>query len=204
MLSSEARRPRRADSLRAEESPSVTAARLAIKMRKLREEHEEEEVENGELNLVPYLDIVTNVIMFLMMTTTYAAQLADINVSAPTVARSADPGQMSENNQQDLNLTVSISEKGVTIAAAGAVLYQNDIAGRLPTIPKDAKGEHDFATLTRKMRQIKDKYGNETKVIINANPDITYEIVVATMDAIRRDTQQKELFPDVLLAAGVN
>lgn len=48
----------------------MTAARLAAKMRKLREDHEDEEMENGELNLVPYLDIVTNVIMFLMMTTT--------------------------------------------------------------------------------------------------------------------------------------
>src|SRR5690242_15655034 len=105
-------------------------------MRKLREDHEDAEMENGELNLVPFLDIVTNVIMFLMMTTTFAAALADINVAAPTVSHSADPGSQPEQNKQDLNLTVSVSEKGFTIAASGAVLYENDVVGKLPTIPK--------------------------------------------------------------------
>ena len=41
------------------------------------------------------------------------------------------------------------------------------------------------------------------EVIINANPEITYEVVVAAMDAIRADGP-KTLFPDVLLSAGVN
>ena len=53
------------------------------------------------------------------------------------------------------------------------------------------------------MRQIKDLEPAETKVIINANPEITYEAVVATMDAIRQDGP-KILFPDVLLSTGVN
>src|SRR5579871_4333727 len=106
-------------------------------MRKLREEQEDEEMESGELNLVPYLDIVTNVLMFLMMTTNVTAALADINVAAPTTssaaAASADPNPQPK---QDLNLTVQISDKGYTIAASGAVLYENDVPGRVPTIPK--------------------------------------------------------------------
>jgi biopolymer transport protein ExbD len=40
-------------------------------------------------------------------------------------------------------------------------------------------------------------------VIINANPEITYEAVVGAMDAIRQDGT-KLMFPDVLLSAGVN
>ncbi len=181
----------------------MTIGRLRAKMRKIREDFEEEEIENGELNLVPYLDIVTNVIMFLMMTTTFAAALADINVSAPTTtsaaAASANPDPQPK---QDLNLTVQISDKGYTIAASGAVLYQNDTPGLVPTIPK-VRGEYDADALTKKMRQIKDQFADETKVIINANPEITYEVVVQAMDAIRSDGQ-KTLFPDVLLSAGVN
>jgi biopolymer transport protein ExbD len=181
----------------------VNAAHLALKMRKMREDHEDEEMENGELNLVPYLDIVTNVIMFLMMTTTFAAALADINVSAPTTsaASSASP---SDQQNQDLNLTVSITERGFTIAASGAVLYQDDVPGKVPTIPKlPGTKEYDYTALTKKMRQIKDNFESETKVIINANNDITYETVVAAMDSIRQDAS-KQLFPDVLLSAGVN
>ena len=182
----------------------MTAARLAAKMRKMREDHEDEEMENGELNLVPYLDIVTNVIMFLMMTTTFAAALADINVAAPTVSRSAEAASQSDSSKVDLNLTVSVTEKGVTIAASGAVLFQDNVPGKLPTVPKvAATRDYDYAMLTRKMREIKDQFKDETKVIINANPDITYETVVATMDAIRSDGALT-LFPDVVLAAGVN
>src|SRR5687767_1685483 len=113
----------------------MRVGRIHAKIRKLEEQHEEEEVENGELNLVPYLDIVTNVIMFLMMTTTVAAKLADINVSAPTAARTGEASAQPDQAKQDLSLTVSISDKGFTVAASGAVLYENDIPGKVPTSP---------------------------------------------------------------------
>jgi len=181
----------------------VTVGRLTAKLRKVREDHEESEVENGELNLVPYLDIVTNVIMFLMMTTTFAAALADINVTAPTTAAAAG-GPSAEQPKQDLNLTVQISEKGFTVGASGGIL-NNEKTGTLPTLPKAAK-DYPYPELTALMRKIKEAPENsaaeETKVIINANPDITYETLVATMDAIRSDGP-KVLFPDVLLSAGV-
>jgi len=59
----------------------VTPQRLRTKLRKIREQAEELAEEGGELNLIPYLDIVTNVIMFLLATITFAAALGDINVS---------------------------------------------------------------------------------------------------------------------------
>ena len=183
----------------------MKAGILASKMRKVREDHEEAEMENGELNLVPYLDIVTNVIMFLMMTTTFSATLADINVSVPSIGVSTGETPEQPHKERDLNLTVQISEKGFIIAASGGVLYENDQVGKLPTLPKHG-ADYDYAGLTKKMRAIKDapenEAANETKVIINANPDITYETVVAAMDAIRGDAS-KVLFPDVLLSAGV-
>jgi biopolymer transport protein ExbD len=157
-------------------------------------------MENGELNLVPYLDIVTNVIMFLMMTTSFAAALADINVTSPTSAVGGSPS--ADQPKQDLALTLQVSDKGYTIAASGAVLYENDQVGKLPTIPKKG-AEYDRDGLTKKMRQIKDQFPDETKLIINANPEITYENVVAAMDACRNDGN-KVMFPDVLLSAGVN
>src|SRR5579859_5442155 len=143
----------------------MTPQRLRTKMRKIRHHGEEMAEEGGELNLVPYLDIVTNIIMFLLATTSFAAALGDINVSAPTTtAAVSNPDTPPPKN--DLNLTVSISEKGFTIAASGAVLYQGysfDAAGNLvqppgnvlPTIPKKADGTYDYDALALKMKQIK-------------------------------------------------
>jgi biopolymer transport protein ExbD len=208
----------------------VTPQRLRTKLRKIREHGEEMAEEGGELNLVPYLDIVTNVIMFMLATTTFAAALGDVNVSSPTTATAVTSTPPDPTPKNDLNLTVQISDKGFTIAASGAVLYQGfsfDAAGNLlqtpgnilPTVAKKPTGEYDFELLAKKMREIKatPTAAGETKVIINANPNILYETVVAVLDACRgklipkpdpanpgKFLESYEGFGDVLLSAGVN
>jgi biopolymer transport protein ExbD len=209
----------------------MTPQRLRNKMRKIRAHGEEMAEEGGELNLVPYLDIVTNVIMFMLATTSFAAALGDINVSAPTTSTAvSSPTDTPPPPKNDLNLTVSVSDKGFTIAASGAVLYQGfsfDGAGNLvqppgnvlPTVPKKADGSYDYDLLAKKMKEIKGipTAAGETKVIINANANILYEVVVATLDACRGKLIPKadpanpgkmletwEGFGDVLLSAGVN
>jgi biopolymer transport protein ExbD len=199
-------------------------------MRKIRQHGEEMAEEGGELNLVPYLDIVTNVIMFMLATTSFAAALGDINVSAPTTSAAVANPTDTPPPAHDLNLTVSISDKGFIIAASGAVLYQGysfDAAGNLvpgpgnvlPTIPKKSDGTFDYETLAKKMKEIKGipTAAGETKVIINANANIIYEVVVGALDACRGKLIPKpdpehpgkmleswEGFGDVLLSAGVN
>ena len=209
----------------------MTPQRLRTKLRKIRHAGEEMAEEGGELNLIPYLDIVTNIIMFLLATTTFAAALGDINVSSPTTA----PATQLQNPtppepKNELNLTVSISDKGFTIAASGAVLHQGfilDATGNLqetgtnllPTVPKNSKGEYDYELLAKKMQEIKNAptAQGESKVIVMANPEITYEVVVGVLDACRGKLSPKpdpehpgkmiesyERFGDVILSAGVN
>ncbi len=205
--------------------------RLRTKLRKIREMGEAAQEEGGELNIIPYLDIVVNIIMFMLATTTFAAALADINVSLPTVSGVSIPtDQPPPPPKEELNLTVSITEKGYTIAASGAVLYQgfafdsagnlqNNASQNLPTIPKKPTGEFDTELLAKKMIEIKKApaAAGETKVIINANPQIIYQDVVAALDACRgkltltpdpaspnKVTESYEGFPDVVLSAGVN
>lgn len=189
----------------------MTVQRLRTRMRKLREVGEEMMEESGELNLVPYLDIVVNIIMFLLATITFSAVMGHINVNTPTTSTVSSGEQQDTPPKQDLNLTVSISERGFTIAASGGVLYEGwtwngatlmQTTSNIPTIPLKGS-EYDFDRLTQQMRTIKDHYPEETKVILNANPQIAYEKVVATMDAIRNEGS-KVLFPEVLLSAGVN
>ncbi len=188
----------------------MTIQRLRSRMRKLREMGEAMAEESGELNLIPYLDIVTNIIMFLLATITFSAVMGNINVNTPTTS-TVTPGKEDETPKQDLNLTVSISERGFTIAASGGVLYEGwtwgggglvQTTNNIPTIPIK-NGDYDYVRLTQQMKTIKEKYPDDNKVILNANPQITYEKVVAAMDAIRNDGP-KVLFPEVLLSAGVN
>ncbi len=208
----------------------MTPQRLRTKLRKIREQADELAEEGGELNLVPYLDIVTNVIMFLLATITFAAALGDINVSSPTTASQAQlQNQPPPEPKNELNLTVSVSDKGFTIAASGAVLYSGfsiDAAGNLqqpagatlPTIPKKGN-DFDYDGLARAMQQIKSSptAKNETKVIVNANPEVVYDVIVQVLDACRGKSiavpdpdhpgkmmEGYERFGDVLLSAGLN
>ncbi len=208
----------------------MTPQRLRTKLRKIREQADEMAEEGGELNLIPYLDIVTNVIMFMLATTTFAAALGDINVSSPTTNAAAQLQPNPPEPKNELNLTVSVSDKGFTIAASGAVLYQGqtiDAAGNLtqpaagatlPTIPKKGN-DFDYDALARTMAMIKASptAKNETKVIVNANPDVIYDVIVQVLDACRgksipvpdpdrpgKTMPGYERFGDVLLSAGLN
>ena len=75
----------------------------------------------------------------------------------------------------------------------------------LPNIPKLPNGQYDYKTLTTKLKEIKSNPDNaeETKATFNADANIAYDIVIATLDAMRQAEDGKILFPDVNFAAGI-
>jgi biopolymer transport protein TolR len=193
----------------------MTIQRLRFRLRKIRELGEELHEESVELNLIPYLDIVMNIIMFLLATVTFSATLTSINVNLPTALTStASPAETPP--KPDLNLMVSITDKGYTIATSGTVLFRGfrletpspgqtaviQTSAELPTLPIIA-GQHDVAGLSRTLTQIKERYPSEERAILTATPQISYELLVHTMDAMR-SADGKLLFPGVLLGTGVS
>jgi biopolymer transport protein ExbD len=160
-----------------------------------------EDEESGELNIVPYLDILMNLIIFMLLSMTGLAAFGIVNVNAPNYGASAEVNP-DDADQPKLLLSVAISKKGFFVAGSGAVLTQGTAVGE-PTIPKRADGNYDFAALTAQMVNIKKEFPNETKVVLVAEGEIPYEVLVQTMDAVR-ETEGKNrriLFSDVTLAA---
>ena len=95
-----------------------------------------------------------------------------------------------------LNLTITVGATGYIVGASGGVL---------PNIPKLPNGQYDYKTLTTKLKEIKTNPDNaeETKATFNADANIPYDIVIATLDAMRQAEDGKILFPDVNFAAGI-
>lgn len=185
----------------------VPVRRLRASLRRIREQGEEQLEDSGELNLVPYLDIVMNIIMFLLATVQFQAMLANINITLPT---SAATTETTAPTKPELNLTVSISENGYTLATSGSVLYRGfrlapegvvQTSSELPTLPKAATGL-DVDALSQILSEIKDRFPDEDRAVLSASPEIPYEQVVKTMDAMR-ERGGRPLFPGVLLSAGV-
>ncbi|WP_375765943.1 biopolymer transporter ExbD [Archangium gephyra] len=159
-----------------------------------------EDEETGELNIVPYLDILMNLILFMLLSINGLAAFGIVNVSAPgygapstTVAPEANP------EQPRLVLSVLISKKGHFINSENAILGQDGA----PTVPLGTDGSYDYASLNAQMLKIKSAFPTETKVIVAADPEIPYDTLIQTMDAIRetREKPHRVLFPDVTLGA---
>ncbi len=177
---------------------------MRLRRRLLDEEHA------GELNIVPYLDVVTNLVMFMLLSITGLIALGVVNVSAPKIGGEA--AAQAEPTQPRLLLTVAISKQGFYVAGAGGVLGgpadQPAVdANQPPTVPL-RDGKHDYATLTELLQKVKERYPQETNVILSADPDISYEVLVHTMDAAREakvkmpdgTTERRPLFFDVSLS----
>jgi len=131
-------------------------ARMAMKRRE--EEIENEEMEGGELNLVPYLDIVTNVMLFLLATVTSGLILGNINSALPQYSSSEGGAKGAPDEQTEPPLQMSAwltQDKIVFFSVAG---LEGSFAEPLVEIPATKKGqEYDFAKLTTAAAGIIDK-----------------------------------------------
>jgi biopolymer transport protein TolR len=171
----------------------MTRRQVRAQMRRLKEHAEEAEEDTGEINLVPYMDIVTNIIIFLLASVVNQVPLGNINVSSPTIGSGA--AAVAEPEKPPLNLTVTVTTNGFIIGGSGAVI---------PPLPKMPNGQYDFDGLTNKLAEIKREIApGETKANFNADAYIPYELVVKTLDAMREDKSGKVLFPDIIFAAGI-
>jgi biopolymer transport protein TolR len=176
----------------------MTRSQVRAACRRMRDHVEEIEDEAGELNLVPYMDIVTNIIIFLLASMINQVSLANINVTVPSLSSGAAPDVNPDEPppKPPLNLTISVGASGFTVAAAGGVL---------PLVPKMPNGQYDYKSLTVKLKEIKSAPDNaaETKANFSADANISYDVVVATLDAMRITDEGKILFPDISFAAGI-
>ena len=176
--------------------------RAYIKKRAKYHEPGPDEVD-AELNIVPFLDIVVNLVMFLLMMTSSIAFYSQILASLPSYSRGGVGRRASD--EESLNLNITVVENGVIVAASNGKLApgcEETATGRVVTVPKDSSG-YDWAGLTNCVQRIKSHYEEERQVTVSADPTVEYQYLVAAMDAVRETDDQEELFPDVLLSAGV-
>ena len=155
--------------------------------------------EAGELNIVPYLDIVTNLVMFILLSMAGLFSLGVINASAPRVATE---GSAAADQGPKLLLTVAISRRGFHVAGAedvpgsSADTSSGDTAtgdaAAPPTVPLRADGGYDYAALTERMRQVKERHPAETNLILSAEADVPYDVLIQTMDACREARVKRE------------
>jgi biopolymer transport protein ExbD len=149
----------------------------------------------GELNVVPYLDIIMNVMMFVLASVTVT-----FTASIPTSAASVGP-RPGPTPPEALGLAALVTSQGVSLKTArGSIAPGCGDLGSGITV-SNAAGAQDLASLTACARRLKGahpSYATETQVAVTASPDVPYDTVIGVMDALRAD-DAGPLFPEVRL-----
>jgi biopolymer transport protein TolR len=173
------------------------------KIRRLAQPREIDPAEaGGELNIIPFLDIITNVLMFVLATLP-AVFTVTIESNPPSIggARTRPP------DKPTLNLSMLIVNDGISLKASGGNIAPGcEGPGAGITIPakgRDPAGraQHDWAQLRSCAKKLKDsapEFKEETQVQILAEPGTDYQTIIWAMDAVRQSDDGSEvLFPDV-------
>jgi biopolymer transport protein ExbD len=175
----------------------MTRSQVRAAIRRMRDHVEEIEEEAGELNLVPYMDIVTNIIIFLLASVVNQVALGQhqrVVADHPGWRRPSedDPSREAAAEPDDHGRRPGYCRRGRREACCRP----------FRSCPN---GQYDYKTLTTKLKEIKTNPDNadETKATFNADAMIPYDIVIATLDAMRQAEDGKILFPDVNFAAGI-
>ena len=123
--------------------------------------------EEPEINLIPFIDILLVVLIFLMLTTTYS-KYTELKVNLPVA--NAEPVQTPPRE-----ITVSIAQDG-SYAVDGRVLER-------PTVDALVSALRAAATP-----------GADQVLVISADAAATHQSVVNVMDAARRTSLQQITF----------
>ncbi len=115
--------------------------------------------EDPEINLIPLIDVLLVIIIFLMLTTTYS-KFAELQISLPTAEAEKQPERSNE-----INVVVSVG--GPYLIQHKAVAFR-DVAGLAEELRRAGTG-------------IKDPV-----VVINADNNATHQAVIRVMDAARQ------------------
>lgn len=122
---------------------------------------------NVELNLVPFIDLLTVLITFLLLTAVWT-QTGRINIDQSV----QKPQKQEPPKEPPKRLTIMIDRKGYTMKWADEAPEPLPIAG----------GAYDVAGLREKLKAMKERLPKDPKVVVAPEDTIAYREMIAVMD----------------------
>jgi len=123
---------------------------------------------NVELNLVPFIDLLTCLICFLLMAAVWI-QIGKISV---TQSGQGAPTEQTPEDRTKLNLVVTITPQGFLLTGNGQTIA--DI------LKKD--NQYDFERLGAKLKEVHGQYPEKNDIVVTSEDSIQYQDLINTMD----------------------
>jgi biopolymer transport protein TolR len=126
---------------------------------------------DAEINLVPFIDLLSCCISFLLITAVWT-QIAGLQV-----ASSGGPPDQQQTQEATIDLKLLLTEKGYSITMPGAQVDIPKIAGA------DGQPAFDRKTLAEKLKTLKSTLPDQTAITVEPEDAVAYDDLVSTVDA---------------------
>ena len=133
--------------------------------------HKNKEMER--INLIPILDAIFIFIFFLLMSSNFS-KIYEISSNVPIISNNSPP----KDKKIPLNLTLKIESSSFELYAG----IKEKLKKR---ISKNDKDEYNLYELRNYLIELKKKHKNENSIIFISKAEITYEVLISIMDAVR-------------------
>lgn len=142
-----------------------------------------------EIALVPYLDVMMNLVIFMLVTIASFMPLGILEIHPPQ--KVSEEEAAANPPPPSIKFTVAISVDGTFMAGPAA--------DPLKKIEKAANGDYDYEALAKMALELKEKHKEERTVNLAADRVVRYDVIIKTMDALRY-REGKHMFDDVVFA----
>ena len=146
-------------------------------------------VETAELNITAFMNLMVILVPFLLITAVFS-RLAVLELNLPG------------SSNEPLNPEEQTFQLEVTVRVTGIEVGDRNL-GALGVYPNNDDG-YDYAALSTKLSDIKERYPEKTDASILLEADIRYDTLVQVMDRVRvaekienDNVVRSDLFPDI-------
>jgi biopolymer transport protein TolR len=140
---------------------------------------------NAELNLVPFIDLMSVLITFLLITAVWS-QVSMIQIGSSIYGKQTAADTPPPPPKADIPLRVDVKSTGFRII----------IGKETKNIPK-LGADYDSKALLVELKKIKDNYSDKTDAVITVDDEVNYEFLILGMDMLIRGG-----FPSISVSTG--
>lgn len=142
---------------------------------------------NVELNLVPFIDLMSMCISFLLITAVWT-QVDMIQIGSSIYGKKTESGQVDVPKKEQVMLKLDVNQTG----------YVVNLGSNTFRIPK-VNSDYDPKTLLNQLKDIKTKYPDKTDAMISLLDEVKYNELIRGMDQLMQAG-----FPEISIATQGN
>ena len=141
-----------------------------------------------ELNLVPFIDLMSVCIIFLLITAVWT-QISMIQLGTSVYAKKIDdtPPPLAQTPHAEVPFRIDVLSQGYKVILGSQVIL----------IPLSQRGKYDHIELTNQLQAVKKVYPDKVDVVVTSEDRLLYKHLIMAMDLLLSAG-----FPQVSIAPG--